>query len=125
MTRQRRMILDVIRESDRHMTAEEIYIETKKRMPSVAMATIYNNLKILTEQGVIRRLQFAGMPDHYDRNMVYHEHLICESCRNVTDAEMGDLLPVLEQRLGIHITHYNLSMFYICDACRRAQAEKD
>lgn len=118
MTKQRRVILEVIHESDRHMTAEEIYREAGERMPSIAMATVYNNLKALTEQGIIRRLHFVGMPDHYDRNMHYHEHLICECCGSVTDAWLGDLTPVLEERLGTGIIRYNLSMYHICDTCR-------
>lgn len=125
MTKQRRIILKIIQESDRHLTAEDIYGMAKQRMPSVAMATIYNNLKTLTEQGVIRRLRFTGMPDHYDRNMRHHEHIICETCGEVTDAQLEDLTPLLGQKLGIHITQYNLSMYYVCCKCQGMHTEKD
>lgn len=118
MTKQRRVILDTIRESPKHMTAEEIYIEARGRMPSLAIATVYNNLKSLTNQGIVRRLQFAGLPDRYDRNMAYHEHLICECCGEVVDAQVEELLPMLEKQLGTHITRYNLSLYHVCDACR-------
>lgn len=124
MTKQRKIILDTIRESSRHMTAEDIYLEAREKMPSLAIATVYNNLRALTAQGIVRRLQFAGLPDRYDRNMAYHEHLICECCGEVTDAQIEQFLPMLEKQLGTHITHYHLSLYHVCSACQSADAEK-
>lgn len=125
MTRQRKAILDTIRESERHLTAEEIYLQIKQKLPSIAMATVYNNLKVLVEEKKIKRLQFPGLPDHYDRNLLYHEHLICEACGEVTDAQIEAFLPQLEQQLGIHITGYHLSLYYICPSCVQCREESE
>lgn len=118
MTKQRLLILETIRENDRHMTAEEIYMEIRKKLPTIARATVYNNLKRLTCEGKIRKLQVVGEPDRYDRNMVFHEHLICEHCGEMTDAWPGEWKEEMEKRLGITITRYHLTMYHICDACQ-------
>lgn len=118
MTKQRLVILETIREVDRHMTAEEIYEEVKKKMPSIVVATVYNNLKVLTQEGKIRKLQVAGEPDRYDRNMIFHEHLVCEECGQMTDAWPGELKEEFEKRLGIAISRYNLTLYHVCPDCR-------
>lgn len=118
MTKQRLVILETIREIDCHMTAEEIYEATKKKLPNIAKATVYNNLKVLVQEGKIRRLQVAGEPDRYDRNMIFHEHLVCEECGEMTDAWPGELKEGLEKKLGITITRYNLTLYHVCDKCQ-------
>lgn len=119
MTKQRLIILETIRGIDRHMTAEEIFAETKKKLPSIVRATVYNNLKVLVQEGKVRRLQVAGEPDRYDRNMVLHEHLVCEECGEMTDAWPGELKEDLEKKLKITITRYNLIMYHICEKCQQ------
>lgn len=117
MTKQRRIIMETIRETEGHMTAEEIFLASHKKLPSLVMATVYNNLKILVEEGKIRRLQIPGQPDRYDRNMVPHEHLVCQECGRVDDAVSIDFIPDFEKRMGIHITGYNLKLYHICEEC--------
>lgn len=117
MTKQRKAILDTIRQSPRHMTAEEIYAQTRMKMATIAMATIYNNLNALVDEGKIRRIQFPGEPDRYDRNMMYHEHLVCEKCKEVVDVDIEEFLPKLERQLGVHITKCSLSLYYVCKQC--------
>ena len=53
MTKQRELILSILKQSDRHLTADEIFFLAKLKMPSIAMATIYNNLNAMNELGLI------------------------------------------------------------------------
>jgi len=124
MTKQRMIILETIREVERHMTAEEIFEAAKEKMPNMAMATIYNNLKALTQEGKIRRIQVAGEPDRYDRNMIFHEHLVCEECGEMTDAWPGELKEGLEKKLGIALTRYQLTLYHVCDSCQAKLREE-
>ena len=117
MTKQRRVILETIQESREHMTSEEIFIKAKEKLTNLALATAYNNLKSLVQDGKIRRIQIPGQPDRYDRNMVWHEHLVCECCGTIVDAEAGDFISQVEENLGIHITNYSLTLYYRCPAC--------
>lgn len=121
MTKQRMIIMDVIRSVPRHMTAEEIYQRASELFPSMAMATVYNNLNALVRDGKVRRIPVPGQPDHYDRNMVYHEHLVCEQCGELVDAELGNLKEEMEKRLGKEILGYSLVLYYLCEACTKHQ----
>ncbi len=117
-SKQREMILDVIRESDRHMTPEEIYRACVERGDRVSSATVYRNLGQLADAGAIQKISIKGEPDRYDRTVKPHDHLICRKCRRICDVETQGLREYLEKATGCRILSYNLSMEYICRECQ-------
>lgn len=117
MTKQRALILDLIRESGRHPTAEEVYRMAQERMPGIAQATVYNNLLHLAEAGEIRRISIQGERDRYDKTSVPHIHMKCESCGAVWDHPSEGLLEKMEQEMGVPIDYYELSVHCRCKAC--------
>lgn len=116
-------ILDIINHSSDHLTAEQIYADIKKEYPGVVMATVYNNLKNLSDKGYIRRISLDDGPDHYDRT-VRHDHLICLKCGKITDAYLPDLTQFFEDKLSDKIQTYELQIRWICPECRQAFLEK-
>ena len=82
MTKNARAILEIIRHSSAHLTAEQIYLLLKEQNRAMAQATVYNNLSYLYSQGLIRKLSVEGYPDRYD-NIVRHDHLVCRKCGRV------------------------------------------
>lgn len=121
MIKNQQVIYDVIQSTCQHMTAEEIYLKCKERESKLSLATVYRNLGSMVEDGVIRRISFVGEPDHYDRNMIRHEHVICEQCGDLMDVELGDLRSYLEEKLGSRLCSYDLSMRYICKTCSQCK----
>ena len=91
MTKQRELILSILRQSDRHMTADEIFFLAKLKMPSIAMATVYNNLNALDEAGVIHRLHIDGVADCLDKLTEPHNHLLCQGCGRIQDVRLPTL----------------------------------
>ncbi len=124
MTRQRQLVLDIVNTSCVHPTAEQIFFTAKETMPSIVMATVYNNINVLTDQGLIRRVTVHGEPDRYDNVKIPHEHLKCDKCGDICDVFMGDILDELRKKSGINITSYELNMHYICDECRSNEINK-
>lgn len=119
MTKQRAMILEIIRASREHMTAEMVFAEARERMPGIVRATVYNNLNALDAAGLIRRVQVAAGPDRFDKTVTDHIHLICDGCGRVMDAmEIGDLTPILTERYGVEVTHLELNAHCLCAFCR-------
>ena len=53
MTKQRELILSILKQSDRHLTADEIFFLANLNMPSIAMATVYNNLNSMNDAGIV------------------------------------------------------------------------
>ena len=84
MTRYAKRILEIVDQSDEHMTAEQLYLELKKTEPKVVQATVYNNLNTLYKEGLIRKLSLEGSPDRYDK-IKKHDHLVCKKCGALSD----------------------------------------
>jgi Fe2+ or Zn2+ uptake regulation protein len=101
------------------MPAEDIFKLAKREMPTIARATIYNNLNYLSASGMIRCVRIANEPDRYDRVLEPHEHLICDRCGEISDIRIGDIEKELHGRTGIDITGYELNIHYICPKCGR------
>lgn len=110
-------ILDIINSSYDHLVAEQVFAELRKSEPKVVLASVYNNLNALVEEGKIRRVVVEGQSDHYDR-ITRHDHLVCKCCGKLADLEFDDLTEALEKRIGEKILGYNLQVLYICPSCR-------
>lgn len=117
MSRYAELILELINSSTNHMTAEQIFLKLKKTEPKVVQATVYNNLNVLYQKGLIQKLSIEGSPDRYDK-MQKHDHLVCRKCGLLTDINFEDLTKNLEIQLGEGILSYDLKVFYICQKCR-------
>lgn len=117
MTKYGKKILEIINASRSHMTAEEIFDALRQVYPSVVLATVYNNLSRLRQDGLIRKISTEGMPDRYDR-IQRHDHLICKGCGKLSDIDLGDLTQQLEKQAGIPILSYDLKLTYVCEDCR-------
>ena len=120
MTKQRELIIEILKGSDRHLTADEIFFLAKLKMPSIAMATIYNNLNAMNEAGLINRLHIDGVADCFDKITEPHDHLLCDKCGKITDIKLPSLADTLEEQIGSEIEDYELTVHYVCPECRRA-----
>lgn len=117
MTKNGRMIMEIIYESAEHLTAEQIFIKAKEHAPKIVLATVYNNLKRLVDRKLVRRIALEGSPDRYDRP-ARHDHLICDRCGRLTDIHLEDLTQRLEGDIGTSIISYDLNVHYLCEECR-------
>ncbi|NBH73434.1 transcriptional repressor [Clostridiaceae bacterium] len=120
MGRYAELILGMIQESRNHMTAEEIFLQLKKKEPRVVLATVYNNLNLLCREEKIRRISVEGVADRFDK-VKKHDHLMCRKCGKLSDICFADLTGELEGQLGEGILSYDLKVFYICPDCRKHQ----
>ncbi len=113
-------ILEIVNTSDTHMTAEQIFLALKQRYPKVVLATVYNNLNTLYQNGKIRKISMEGQPDRYDKS-IRHDHLVCSGCGRLSDIYLPDITAQMEQELGFSIQSYDLKIRYLCPECRKEQ----
>lgn len=118
MTKNGKMIMDIIYGSDDHLTAEQIFLKAKEQSPKIVLATVYNNLNSLVSDKLVRRIVLEDGPDRYDR-MVRHDHILCDKCGKLSDVYIEDLSDRLERETGISVTSYDLNIHYLCDECRK------
>ena len=117
MTKQRRQVLDVLKEAYRHLTAEEIYDILKQKGETLVFATVYNSLNYLFEKGYIRKIHTDNGGDRYDGNMMPHDHFICEKCGNVIDVPLSNK-KIKKCDCGNHRIHSCETTYRgICECC--------
>jgi len=120
-TVQRRVILEELRRSCRHLTASELYRIVQKRIPSISLGTIYRNLDLLHQDGLISRLETAGREIQFDGDLSSHYHLRCRRCGRIED--VCDPVSVrVEGRItsaaGWDITGPQIEFSGFCPDCR-------
>lgn len=120
MTKNAEYILEIINNSKSHLTAEQIYLCLKEKNAKAVLATVYNNLASLYEQGLIRKVSVEGYPDRYDK-IKRHDHLVCKKCGELMDIALEDLTDMLQEQTGIPILSYDLKMSYICTECLKKE----
>ena len=117
MTRQRAVILEVIRSDKCHHTAEEIFELAKEKLPTMSRATVYNNLKALEEEQIIRRITGEDMVARYDSSYIPHGHLFCTECGKIYDFTIPDFDKQLFEHSGAVVDSYELKLRGICPDC--------
>jgi Fur family transcriptional regulator, peroxide stress response regulator len=88
LTRQREVVLQVIRDAREHLTANEVFSAAKEMLPSISFATVYNSLRYLKDSGHIAEIQFGNGASRFDRCTHRHDHAICTKCGKLVDIEM-------------------------------------
>jgi len=84
-SRQRQAIVSVLRNTTSHPTAEWVYERVKKDIPNVGLATIYRNLRVLSEAGEISEIATTTGTNHFDGNVERHYHFRCDRCGCILD----------------------------------------
>ena len=122
MTRQRALILELLHSTSGHLTADEIFALARQRMPSIARGTVYRNLKLMEQDREIARLEMPACPDRYDRTTAPHGHLYCDGCGELQDIPVVGLVREIENVIGTEVRSYQLTINYLCPACRAKAA---
>ncbi len=85
VTEQRRAVYDALMAQADHPTAVEVFIRVKGKIPSISLATVYNCLQGLVENGLVRHVHHDRESSRYCANLTEHAHLFCDECGSVTD----------------------------------------
>jgi Fur family transcriptional regulator, peroxide stress response regulator len=118
---QRDRILQLLIGTNSHPTADWVYRKLKKEIPGLSLGTVYRNLNVLLEQGLIQKLPFDNTFDRFEGNVAPHYHLICEKCGAVEDFEMPVSINInkqVEQRCSFKINRHRTDFFGICVKCQ-------
>jgi Fe2+ or Zn2+ uptake regulation protein len=87
-SKQREAILEVLRETDTHPTANWIYEKVREKIPNISLGTVYRNLSGLTADGEILQIDVGDGFEHYDGDISPHLHLYCKECEKIFDTRL-------------------------------------
>ena len=126
MTRQRKVILQELRNASSHLTADEVYDMVRRLLPKISLGTVYRNLELLSESGVIRKLEIGSTRKLFDGRSENHYHVRCVRCGRVDDVP-GMPIPAIENTFrdvsDYQITGYQLVLIGVCPACRERELD--
>jgi len=122
ITPQRHAILGYLMDTMGHPTADEIYRALEPRFPNMSVATVYNNLKMFIEAGLVRELTYGDSSSRFDADVSNHYHIICEKCGKIEDFTYPSLTDVerkAEEVTGFEVHGHRLELHGVCVDCRR------
>lgn len=118
-TQQRRHVYGVLLEKRDHPTAEEVFIRSKKRMPEISMATVYNCLDTLVGCGLVREVNHERGATRFCSNMREHHHFYCDECGGAYDIDQlpGAPEPDVPMPRGFKPARYEITIRGLCPDC--------
>lgn len=121
LTPQRAAVLRVIRERDDHPTANDIFEAARVILPAISYATVYNSLRYLRSEGLVREINFGNCASRYDRVTERHDHAICTACGKLVDfdlAEAAGLIGAAARKSRFKAESVHLTLLGLCPDCR-------
>ena len=121
-SKQREEILDELKNSYSHPTAEEIYMEVKSKDNLVSRSTVYRNLNQLVESNIVKRITTPIGTDRYDYIRDVHNHAICTKCGKVFDFDYRfnykRIKSEVNTQVGVEIFNTGITFEGICSECK-------
>jgi len=123
-SRKRDAILACVRSTTCHPTADWVYQRLKPEIPDLSLGTVYRNLSMFKDEGLIISVGTVGGLERFDGNTSPHTHFVCTRCSAVLDLMdvnlEDDFLQKVHNTAGGRITDYRLSVYGLCTECMKA-----
>ena len=116
-SKQREKVLDIVRSTKTHPTADWVFHEVRKELPNISLATVYRNLNLLAESGEISEVICDGQL-RFDANKEEHFHFICKSCKGIFDIDEARVTPDFKLPRGYVVQDLRIDFYGICPACQ-------
>lgn len=128
ITPQRYAILEFLVENDNHPTADDIYQALVDEFPSMSVATVYNNLRLFTSQGLVNEMMYGDTSSRFDFASSKHYHAICSNCGKIKDIYypgLDDIELVAERLTGYEVENHRMEVYGLCPACQEEQKHEE
>ena len=127
LTTQRQIILEELEKVSSHPTANEVYDMVRKRLPRIGLGTVYRNLELMAETGIILKLEVGGTQKRFDATTHPHYHIRCISCGKVEDIEipvMADIDQAAAELSNYQVLGHHIEFSGVCSTCNGTKDEE-
>lgn len=121
ITPQRHAVLEYLIEAEIHPTADDIYKALEGKFPNMSVATVYNNLRVFKDIGLVKELTYGDASSRFDYNTSKHYHVICESCGKIVDfhyPSLDEVEALAETVTGFEVSHHRMEIYGTCPDCK-------
>ena len=123
MSKQKQVVYNAVVNSCDHPSAETVLLRSKAELPSINLATIYRNLKVLVGQGLVNKIsQDEG--DRFDKTLCAHAHFKCTNCGSLTDLleiDVESIKKEVELKYNFKANETNFVFKGVCSSCINIQ----
>ncbi len=122
LTKQREVVLQVIRDEPEHLTANEVFDKAKQLLPGISFATVYNSLRFLKEAGHIAEISFGSGASRFDSMTSRHDHAICTKCGKLVDMEIDlpeEIVNFAAEFSKFKLESIELTLRGLCPECNK------
>ena len=122
LTTQRQIILEELSKVKTHPTASELYDMVRKRLPRIGLGTVYRNLELMAENGMILKLEVGGTQKRFDATTEDHYHIRCSECGRVDDIDIPVIDSLVEsaaKTTSYQILGHHVEFTGICPDCQK------
>jgi Fur family ferric uptake transcriptional regulator/Fur family peroxide stress response transcriptional regulator len=125
-TKQRRVVYETIKNTYSHPTADWIFEKVRHRLPKVSLGTVYRNLGVLKEEGLVTEIYGNDRRAHFDADTSPHAHFICDECNAIIDVRDANKIDwrTLKDLVGCEVLDQQLVFNGRCPGCRRSEPKK-
>lgn len=119
-THQRQVIYEAVMSLPGHPNPEDIYARVRKKVPSISLATVYKNIRTFLNSGMLQEVSLHHGSLRVEANHHPHHHLVCVSCKSITDLDAASLGPLrFRQALphGFQVKRVSVDVLGVCAAC--------
>jgi Fe2+ or Zn2+ uptake regulation protein len=120
-TRQRQILLEIIRDTNRHVDAKELFLLASSKDSSISPATVYRNLKLFKELEIITEKKLGKSSCYYElKGSANHQHLVCSKCGKVVDFDcpLSDMMQKVKEEKGFIVTKAEVYLEGYCANCK-------
>ena len=124
-TEQRGLIREILQHTDGHLDADEIHQQARERSPSISLSTIYRNLNVFKEQGLVEEHQFGNRRYYEPAPQAKHHHLVCLGCGRVFEFKCPSterLKSRISKEEGFRVTEAEVRLAGYCPECQECLA---
>jgi Fur family ferric uptake transcriptional regulator len=121
LTTQRQIILEELAKLKTNPTASEVFDMVRKRLPRIGLGTVYRNLELMAENGMIRKIEVGGTQNRYDAITKPHYHIRCSRCGKVDDIDVeinDDLVKGAAKSCLYQIQGHRIEFSGVCPDCQ-------
>lgn len=122
LTTQRQVILEELSKVKTHPTANELYDMVRQRLPRIGLGTVYRNLELMAENGMILKIEVGGSQKRFDATTEDHYHIRCSRCGKVDDIDIpviDDLVQEASKTSSYNIIGHHVEFTGICSECQK------
>ena len=123
VTHQRQVLYEVMSAMHGHPSPEEVYARVRMRIPAISLATVYKNIHLFVESGVLREVSLHHGSQRVEMNREEHHHMVCSRCKSISDIDERELgLLSKRKRLagGFLVERYSVDVIGLCAKCQQA-----